>query len=320
MQRPSKQSLFYACMAIAIVGAGVAIALLRSRHDVRVSVVHNAPPAKPALATGAALPRPSGSVAAPSNSVPVAVPSAQTTAAVLSASAGAPPPRVPSPATPTSLLPTDVRNLVAHFEDPSIPVPQRLQELKDLAKRGDALAVAVLEALGNEETYLNYAAVEALGQIHAPGVLEYLQTKTTNPDARVVCAAVKSLAALEGADAVSQIGVVLQANRARPDGHQDIVCGTCVVALGSIGSSAGVPLLATELKETYGYSLSHSYASQVVQALQSIGDPSGIPVLLTYVDRLTVEKQKMAKNPMGLEYLNGKITEAQKAAASLQKK
>lgn len=214
----------------------------------------------------------------------------------------------------------DGRNLVAHFEDSVIPVPQRLQELKDLAKRGDALAVAVLEALGNEETYLNYAAVEALGQIHAPGVLEYLQAKTTNPDARVICAAVSSLAAIEGAAAVPQIGVVLQANRARPDGHQDIVCGTCVVALGTIGSAAGVPLLATELRETYGYSLSHSYASQVVQAMQAIGDPSGIPALLAYVARLTVEKQKMAGNPMGLEYLDGKISEAQKAVAALQKK
>lgn len=213
--------------------------------------------------------------------------------------------------------PSEIRLRIEHFGDTAVPVAQRLRELEQLGTKGDEESVSVLKAVGDAETYLNYAAIEALGRARLPGVTEYLAEKLSNPDSRVVCAAVKSLATLEGAKAVSKIGVTLKANRSRSDGHQDLVCGTCVEALGAIGVPAAIPLLGAELKETRGVTLSYTYGSQVVAALKKIGDPAGRPVLLEYADQLAVEAKSKPPDPMVQEYLQGLIREARNAAETL---
>ena len=170
--------------------------------------------------------------------------------------------------------------LVRYFEDSSIPVADRLRQLETIGRSGRADAVKILKLLGNRNTYLNYAAVEALGCVKADDVQGYLVAKLTDPDARVICAAVRSLAAVAGVNAVDSIGAVLRANRSRPDGYQDNVCGACVAALGSIRSAAAVPLLKAEFEETVGVTLMHEYGSKVVNALRQIGDKSARPALL----------------------------------------
>lgn len=213
--------------------------------------------------------------------------------------------------------PSEIRRQLEHFGDTAVPVAQRLRELDQLGVKGDAESVSVLKAVGDAETYLNYAAIEALGHVRDSGVTEYLVAKLGDPDSRMVCAAVKSLAALEGAKAVPGIGVTLKANRSRPDGHQDLVCGTCVEALGAIGVPAAIPLLGAELKETRGVSLSYAYGSQVVAALKKIGDPAGRPVLLGYAAQLAVEANNKPPDPMVQAYMQGLIREAQDAAETL---
>ena len=153
----------------------------------------------------------------------------------------------------------------------------------------------------------------------APGIAEYLTGKLTDPDSRMICAAVKSLAAIEGDRAVKPIAGVLKSNRSRPDGHQDDVCAACVEALGAIRAASAVPVLKIEMEETVGVTLLHEYGSRVVQALKQIGDTAGRPILLAYVDRLTVEAAKMVDNPMGQHYILGKIKEARDAAEALEK-
>ena len=213
--------------------------------------------------------------------------------------------------------PAEIRRQVGHFSDAAVPVAQRLKELEELAAKGDALSVAVLKAVGDAPTYLNYAAVEALGKAPASGVTDYLAKKLSDPDSRIICAAVKSLAEEEGAKAVPEIGAVLKANRSRPDGHQDLVCGTCVETLGVLGAAVAVPLLAAELKETVGVTLQYAYGSQVVQALKKIGDPAGQPSLLAYADRLAADAKAKPPDSMAQSYMQDKIKEARDAAAAL---
>ena len=212
----------------------------------------------------------------------------------------------------------EARRNVERFADASVPVARRLAALDELARKGDRASAETLMAVGDEITYLNYAAVEALGKVKTAEVAEYLAGKLADPDSRVLCAAVRSLAAVDGEKAVAPISRVLQANRSRPDGHHDDVCGACVEALGAIGSSRAIPALAAEFEQTFGVTLRHDYGSKLVKALKQIGDPAARPALLAYAERLAKEEAGMADNPMGQSYLQAKVKEARDAAESLR--
>jgi hypothetical protein len=225
----------------------------------------------------------------------------------------------PEPANQTALdaMPAGTRDRVRHFEDAGVPVAKRLADLAELEKKGDAEAAAILMALGNEPTYLNYAAVQALGGVKAAGVAEYLAGKLADPDPRVICAAVKSLVRQRGDAAVGDIAATVKANRQRPDGFQDTVCAACAEALGETRSAQAVPVLDAELRETVGTTLQHEYGSQVVRALAATGRTEAKPVLLAYAERLSRELSKYDDNPMGKRYIEGKIAEARQAADGL---
>ena len=224
-----------------------------------------------------------------------------------------------SPAIRSALesLPADLRERVRHFEDASVPVTTRLAELADLAKKGDAASAPFLMVLGNEHTYLNYAAVQALGSVKAADVTEYLTGKLADPDPRVVCAAVKSLVRQRGEAAVEDLAATVKANRRRPDGFEDTVCAACAEALGDTRSAKAVPVLEAELKETVGVTLQYEYGSQVVKALAATGRMEARPVLLAYAERLSRDLTKYDDNLMGKRFIEGKIAEARQAAESL---
>lgn len=209
---------------------------------------------------------------------------------------------------------------VARFTDASIPVEKRLAEVEQLGKDGSANAVQTLMKLGDTYTYLNHKAVEALGNIQTPEVAKYLAGKTTDKDPRIVSCAVLSLARVQGAEAVPAIADVVAANRHRPDGFQDTVCGACVKAMGEIGSPRAVPALAEEFEKTVGKTLQHEYGSQVVAALKAIRDPGGVPALEGYAARLRKEKDAMGDNPMGQRYLESRIKEVEDALAFIKVK
>ena len=209
---------------------------------------------------------------------------------------------------------------IARYADPAVPVPVRVEELKRLAAAADEVSLRTLMAVGDADTYLNFAAVEALGTVKGkPAVDEYLNAKLAAADARVLCAAVRSLAAIEGEKAVPAIGRVLKENRQRPDGYQDDVSAACVESLGAIGSASAVPILKAEFDEVVGITLMYSYGSKVVKALQQIGDPAAQPILMAYADRLDKAAGGMLDNPMGQQYLTGKAKEAREAAAALKR-
>jgi HEAT repeat protein len=174
--------------------------------------------------------------------------------------------------------------------------------------------------LGDTYTYLNFAAVEALGNVKTPEVARYLEGKTGDKDPKIVVAAMQSLTQVQGADAIPAIAATLAANRQRPDGFQDTVCAAGVKALGEIGSPLAIPALAEEFEKTVGKTLQHEYGSQVVAAFKAIGDPAGVPALEAYALRLQTQRDAMGKNPMGQHYLEGKIKEVREAIAFIQQK
>ncbi|MEO5367849.1 MAG: hypothetical protein H7831_16110 [Magnetococcus sp. WYHC-3] len=262
------------------------------------------PPAVPAPAAGPTPTQATSPLAPlPSDSLPTP------TAAVPSAP--------PAPVTPGAVAERTVDPAVAHLVDASIPVETRSSEVEQLGKIGDANAVRTLMQLGDTEDYLNYKAVEVLGSVKTSEVARYLEGKLGAADPKIVAYAMQSLTQVQGAEAIPAIAAAIAANRQRPDGYQDTVCAAGVKALGEIGSAKAIPALAEEIEKTVGKTLLHEYGSQVVAAIKAIGDASGAPALKGYLARLEKEHAAMAGNPMGQQYLEGKIKETNEALASL---
>ena len=195
-----------------------------------------------------------------------------------------------------------------------------MAEIEQLGQRGDADAVQTLMTLGDTYTYLNFQAIEALGRVKTPEVARYLVGKTNDTDPKIVAAAMRSLAQVQGAEAIPAIATTIAANRQRPDGFQDTVCAAGVKALGGIGSAQAIPALAEEFEKTVGKTLQHEYGSQVVAAFKAIGDPSGVPALEAYAQRLQTQRDAMGKNPMGQHYLEDKIKEVREAITFITRK
>ncbi|HOX07163.1 MAG TPA: hypothetical protein PK280_12235, partial [Planctomycetota bacterium] len=169
-----------------------------------------------------------------------------------------------------------------------------------------------------EKTYLNRAAVEALGSAGAVApeqrarVIAYLQARLADDDAMIVCAAVRSLGSLQGAAAVPALAAVIRDNRQRPDGHGEMVCTAAVNALGQTGSAQAGPALAAELgrSEDKGWSL--EYGSRVLAALVRTNAPEGPAAALAYAERLSA---RLTGNGMARKHLEARIAEARAAAA-----
>jgi HEAT repeat protein len=203
----------------------------------------------------------------------------------------------------------DIDAFLGMTRNAAIDADIREKSILELGRRGGPDAVRKLMALGNEDTYFNFAAVNALGAIQGPEVARYLEEKCFHADPRMVAAAVSSLAQIEGAAAVPPIAVVLERNRHRDDGHQDWVCSACVKALGDLAVPSAWSVLALELEKTVGVTLHYEYGSKVVAALGEIGNPACREALSAYMERLQAAKGKHFGNPKGEHYFQSKIDE-----------
>lgn len=227
------------------------------------------------------------------------------------------------PGVDATAIPTPAGSELAAFlamaKNTAIAPDEREAHIAELGKKGGTDASRKLMALGDEDTYLNFAAVRSLGAINSPEVTAYLETKLRDGDPRVVAEAVGSLAKIEGVEAIPWIAEVLIRNRRRDDGHQDIVCTACIEALKKIRAPSALRVLASELELTVGISLHHEYGSKVVEAIAEIGDPSGVSILRSYAERLQSLKVSQTGNPKGEQYFQSKIDEAMMAISQIQK-
>jgi hypothetical protein len=200
-------------------------------------------------------------------------------------------------------------DVVARLKDPGRPLQGRLEEIRNLGKRGDSHAVAVLMTLGKQRTYVRTAAVEALGGIHTPEVGDYLRKALFDPDSRMVCAALRTLARQADPATIPDIAQAMERNRTRPDGHEALVLTAAVQALAQIGPDKAMTILTSELgrAEEKGWDL--DYGSQVVDALRH--SAAAQTALLAYADQLTV-RMPAGGEPRG--YFQKKINEARAAA------
>ena len=210
--------------------------------------------------------------------------------------------------------PADGAALLAHFANTTIPLPRRKQDVQRLARARNDAAKAALMALGDAHLYLNRYAVEALGNYRDADTRRYLQEKLREPDALVVCAAVRALARSAGAGAVPDIAAVIRNNRRRADGHDEMVCQAAAETLGHIASARAVPVLAEELLRSEEPGWSKEYGSAVIVALKNIGAPEGRAAMLAYADRL---EARLPDDPLARAYFEAKIREARAAAEDM---
>ena len=204
----------------------------------------------------------------------------------------------------------DIRTELARLGDTTRPLKQRRRDISILAKRGDAHSVEILMALGDEKTYLNWAAVEALGNCLKPEVTEYLKGKLTSDETRVLSSAIRSYARHRGEGAVPELTELLKKNRTRPDGYEMEIQSEIVKVLAKLNALEAVPALTEELGryEEQGWNL--EYGSIVVAALGRIGTPKAHAAITAYAGGLDGMKPE---DQLAKKYYEDKIAEAQAA-------
>lgn len=207
----------------------------------------------------------------------------------------------------------EVATFLAMAKDATVDADERERRIMELGRAGDSTAARALMALGDEDTYLNFAAINALASIKNPEVDAYLVKKLQHGDPRMIAAAASSLAAIAGKTAVPSIAATLKDNRLRADGQQDVVCAACVEAFKRIGDASALPALAEELEKTVGVSLSYDYGSRIVSVIREIGDPAGIPILQSYATRLGELESGSADNPKAEHFFQSEIQKATEA-------
>jgi HEAT repeat protein len=303
-------------LVLLVIAVAATVIVLRSKHT--PAPAPESPPPDHAAQSHPAAPAPVVPPPATVAEHPTATQPSATPSVAPSTPPALPTPPVAKADTPPSYS-AAVNAAVERFKDASIPIEERMNDVQALARKGDAEAIGTLMALGSEDTYLNYLAVEALAKAKSADVAPYLQAKLQDRDPRIISAAVKGLSAQLGETAVPDIAKTMVANRKRDDGYQDTVCAACVDALAATQSSTAIPALGAELADTVGYTLQHDYGSRVVQALKTIDDSAAKPALEAYVARLKQQLAGMSGHPMGETYLKGKIDEAMKVIDELGK-
>lgn len=209
----------------------------------------------------------------------------------------------------------DIESVLAGVRDVSRPVEERKKVLFDISRRKDAKALSILKAVGDARVYLNFVAVEAIGNFakssEKPIAAAYLKSKLSDYDAQIACAAIRAYAQLTGVDAIPELASVLPKNRVRADGYQETVCTAAVKALQNICATTAVPALLAELERSEDKGWSMEYGSCVLAALQPIRTLEGCAGAAAYADRLSarIPEDKLAK-----AYYEKKIIEARKIA------
>ena len=201
---------------------------------------------------------------------------------------------------------------VQRFRNTKIPIKQRINDINRLGRIGDKRSTQILMALGDAEIYVNRYAVEALGQARGLDVRHYLETKLTDPDALILCAAVRSLGKVAGEKAIPELANVLKQNHERADGHDEMVCTAVVKTFEHIGSVRAVPVLSKELARSEKKGWSMEYGSAIIAALKNGDSPDGRKAMADYAARLSA---RIPDDPMARKYFETKIAET-KAASS----
>lgn len=258
---------------------------------------------------------PSRPASKPAEETPVVVSApADSTKTVESAAAAHTPKPAEAPASTPTEEPTppadDVRAELERFTDTKRPIKQRRRDISLLAKRGDDRSIEILMALGDENTYLNWAAVEALGQCLKPEVTEYVKGKLEAKEKRVMCAAIRIYARHMGEAAVPELADLLKKNRTRPDGWEVQVQSEIVKVMAGLNDPKTVPVLTEELGRYKEQGWNLEYGSVVVAALGRVGTPDAHSAIKTYADGLVGMKPE---DPLARRHYEDKIAEAQSA-------
>jgi hypothetical protein len=204
--------------------------------------------------------------------------------------------------------------LAAKAKEPNVALEEREKALSALKARGGDDAAAALMQLGNQNIYLKEQAVEAIGDLKDVRNLSskdklagYLKSKLKSPDASMIAAASRSLAKVQGEDAVGDLVVVLHQNHRRADGHEIMVQSAVVEALGSLNTPQAVPPLAEELARVDEPGWDLEYGSLVVQSLRMLSGEAAHAAAYNYAAHLAARE---TKDPLEKEYLRQKIAEA----------
>jgi HEAT repeat protein len=197
----------------------------------------------------------------------------------------------------------------------SFSLDQREAEIAAMRRSRATDAMRTLMALGDAEIYLSHKAIEALGWRHEAGVAEYLQGKLGCQDINSAVAAVKSLAQVQGEEAIPAIAELLENSRERSDGYQARIWASCADALAQLASARSIGLLNRELRWVSGGSLQLEYGSRLVRAVYVVGRGGGVEPLENYAAALEAKKPAEA---MPRKYYEDKIQEARETAAKLK--
>jgi hypothetical protein len=190
-----------------------------------------------------------------------------------------------------------------------------MKEIAELGRKADPDSIRVLMSLGDEQTYLNWAAVEALGYCRGREVEMYLERKLSDPNVRVLIRAVRSYAQVMDKRAAPKLIDVLIQNRIRSDGMEESVAIEAAKALGSIGTPEAVTALLEELDRTSQGERRLEFGSVLVGMMPLNGGERIRIALNEYATRL---ETRHPSNPKVKEYIASKVAEARRAAANVQ--
>jgi len=205
--------------------------------------------------------------------------------------------------------------IVAAARDTQRPLEERQRMITEISQRKDAEALDVLKQVAEARVYLNFAAVEAMGNFREspqhPAAAAYVRSRMSDPDSKIACAATRAFARLEGADAIPELGMTIEENRERPDGHDEIVCTTTLEALRDICSPSSAPILIEELERSEERGWNLEYGSTVLSALRVAQTEEGRKAAAAYAERLS---DRIPEDKMARAYFEKKIAEAQNIA------
>ena len=205
--------------------------------------------------------------------------------------------------------------IVAAARDTQRPLEERQRMITEISQRKDAEALDVLKQVAEARVYLNFAAVEAMGNFREspqhPAAAAYVRSRMSDPDSKIACAATRAFARLEGADAIPELGMTIEENRERPDGHDEIVCTTTLEALRDICSPSSAPILIEELERSDERGWNLEYGSTVLSALRVAQTEEGRKAAAAYAERLS---DRIPEDKMARAYFEKKIAEAQNIA------
>jgi hypothetical protein len=215
---------------------------------------------------------------------------------------------------PADAVAAEVRRL----KDPQLTYKLLRAELLALAERGDGPAVETLLALSAEQ-FQEDLVMEAMAQVGnaqaRPRVAEHLRAKFAGRPIPQIRTALHSYRLLLGEACVAELQRFMRANRARPDGCGEQLCGAAAEELGALGTPPAQAALIAELDRVSEPGWLPDYGSTLVAVLAEKRNrtPAVSEALSRYADGLA-RKMPPADDPNGRKYIEDKVAEARAVA------